>query len=273
MNGTLETELDQERVRLPSVSLNVMLSPPVGPPLLLLHGIGSRWTTWWPVIDELASRFRLVMPDWRGHGESAKPGSGYHVTDYSTDLVELIHALEIERPMVAGHSLGGIVTMATLAHHPGLFERVVLEDAPLRTEPGVETRLDEWLRLSEMTIEEAARYYQRHHPEWSAEDCWRRARSITSTHSGVFREAKAWTAQSGPIDWIAPLSGAATPILLVHGDADQGSPVDPLHIERFKAGVPRGRAIEIPGGNHFLHRDHREQFLDVALPFLEGRRV
>jgi alpha-beta hydrolase superfamily lysophospholipase len=43
---------------------------PAAPPLVLLHGIGSRAESWWPVLDPLAARFHLYALDLRGHGGS-----------------------------------------------------------------------------------------------------------------------------------------------------------------------------------------------------------
>src|SRR5690242_13092198 len=61
-----------------------------GPPLLLLHGIGSRGLSWLPVVAELSREFQVVAPDLRGHGDSSKPGVGYRLADYADDLEDLL---------------------------------------------------------------------------------------------------------------------------------------------------------------------------------------
>jgi pimeloyl-ACP methyl ester carboxylesterase len=78
-----------------------------GEPLLLVHGTGSRWEMWAPVLDALAARYEVIAPDLPGFGGSPpQPGP--------TTLQSLADALEgflaevgIERPHVAGNSLGG----------------------------------------------------------------------------------------------------------------------------------------------------------------------
>ena len=65
------------------------------PPVVLLHGIGSRGQSWWPVIDALAERFHLYQLDLRGHGASGKPPAGYRIEDYATDLDAAIDALDL----------------------------------------------------------------------------------------------------------------------------------------------------------------------------------
>src|SRR5215207_11404337 len=69
---------------------------PGRPPVVLLHGLGSRGQSWWPVIDPLAERFHLYQVDLRGHGASEKPASGYRVEDYAADLDAVIDALDLQ---------------------------------------------------------------------------------------------------------------------------------------------------------------------------------
>ena len=81
---------------------------PGRPPVVLLHGIGSRGQSWWPVIDPLAARFHLYQLDLRGHGASGKPSAGYLVEHYAADLNAALDALDLQsgEPRIMGHSLG-----------------------------------------------------------------------------------------------------------------------------------------------------------------------
>src|SRR5688500_6092326 len=65
------------------LSAGVELRNPGRPPVVLLHGIGSRGESWRPVIDPLAARFHLYQLDLRGHGASAKPERGYLLEHYA----------------------------------------------------------------------------------------------------------------------------------------------------------------------------------------------
>ena len=62
--------------------------------VVLVHGIGSRGVSWFPVIDDLAQSHRVITFDLRGHGESAKPERGYLLPDYARDLEGLLTALQ-----------------------------------------------------------------------------------------------------------------------------------------------------------------------------------
>ena len=94
------------RIPTNGIELSVAEFGASGPPLVLLHGIGSRYVSWMPVIGPLVDHFRLIIPDLRGHGDSDKPANGYLFTDYADDLAGLFEAYEIKRPFILGHSLG-----------------------------------------------------------------------------------------------------------------------------------------------------------------------
>ncbi|TME41033.1 MAG: alpha/beta fold hydrolase, partial [Chloroflexi bacterium] len=76
--------------------------PPGG---LLLHGIGNYGRYWDFFADAIASRLRLIAPDARGHGESAKPAEGYAPADFVADAVAVMDTSALERPILVGHSM------------------------------------------------------------------------------------------------------------------------------------------------------------------------
>lgn len=97
-----------------------------GPALLLIHGIGSRHETWWPVIDELSQNYTVIAPDLLGHGQSAKPRADYSIGGYANGMRDLLTVLGIDRVTVVGHSLGGGVAMQFAYQFPQRTERIVL---------------------------------------------------------------------------------------------------------------------------------------------------
>jgi pimeloyl-ACP methyl ester carboxylesterase len=256
------------RVPTNGIELSVAEYGTSGPPLLLLHGIGSRYVSWFPVFDQLAAHFRLIAPDFRGHGDSDKPNSGYLHSDYATDLDGLVEALEIERPSIIGHSLGAIVAYAWAGIYSSSAGKIVLEDPPTRTGPDDAALLDGWLTLASMTVDEAENYYRERYPDWTVDDCYRRAISITSTAPGVFRELRDQSQTAGGIDRLSSLPAVETPLLIVYGELTHGGMSAPEDVLRIENASPSARAVQIPGGGHSLHRDSTEAFLAAALPFL-----
>ncbi len=86
----------------------------VGEPLVLLHGIGHRHAAFEPVIDELAQHYDVIAADLPGLGDSPPlpPGTGYSADNVVRAIVENFELWGIERPHVAGNSLGGLLSIA-----------------------------------------------------------------------------------------------------------------------------------------------------------------
>ncbi|MEU4494060.1 alpha/beta fold hydrolase [Streptomyces sp. NBC_00210] len=84
-----------------------------GEPLLLLHGIGHHWQAWEPVMGILAAERDVIAIDLPGFGTSpALPqGVSYDLTTVGSALGAFCEALEIDRPHVAGNSLGGLLAL------------------------------------------------------------------------------------------------------------------------------------------------------------------
>lgn len=125
------------RVRLPSIELQVA-ELGQGPPVLLLHGYPQTHRIWRRCAALLADRWRLIMPDLRGYGGSAKPDAGPEGAEYSkrrmaADLVELLDALGIARCPVVGHDRGGRVAHRLALDHPDRVAALaVLDILPTR---------------------------------------------------------------------------------------------------------------------------------------------
>ena len=248
---------------------------PDAPPVVLLHGIGSRGQSWWPVIDPLAARFRLYALDLRGHGASGKPERGYGLEDYAADLEATLDALALDQPRIVGASLGALIALIWASTHPDSSRAaaLVLEDPSLRTQPEILGAFDGWQTLAALPVDMAAAWYRQEYPDWSDEDCLRRAETITATAPGVFAELRAAAEAalaSGVTDRMEVLTGIATPTLLLHGNPALGGMVHPDDVRRLVRIMPRARAVFVPEAGHNLHRDATGAFLAAVIPFLDG---
>ena len=97
-----------------------------GPPLYMVHGIGSRKGTWEALTENLSTDFTCVSFDLRGHGESPVPPVPYSLDELVEDMELLRKHLGHERIHVIGHSLGGQIGPAYARTHPECVETVVL---------------------------------------------------------------------------------------------------------------------------------------------------
>jgi non-heme chloroperoxidase len=90
-----------------------------GRPILLLHFFGGSHLMWMPQLDsELARDFRLVTLDHRGHGESGKPSEDAAYNDgerFADDIHAVITQLQLEKPILVGWSMSGVLVGDYLA--------------------------------------------------------------------------------------------------------------------------------------------------------------
>ena len=100
------------------------------PPDLLVHGWCCDHTYFAPQFEHFAERgHRVVAVDLRGHGKSDKPHQRYAMQDFADDLAWVCQRLELAKPVVIGHSMGGIVAFDLAARYPHLPSAVVMLDA------------------------------------------------------------------------------------------------------------------------------------------------
>lgn len=98
------------------------------PPVVLLHGLMGSGASWTPVARVLATELDVVLPDARGHGHSSAPGSGYRYADLAADVAGLVQELDLSRPVVVGHSMGGTTAALAATRIGHLLRGLVLVD-------------------------------------------------------------------------------------------------------------------------------------------------
>jgi pimeloyl-ACP methyl ester carboxylesterase len=101
-----------------------------GEPVLLQHGWPQHWWMWRDFIGPLAERFRVIVPDLRGHGWSDKPSDGYRKAELLEDTLALLDRLGIERVRWVGHDWGAYVGMLAALREPERIERLVAMSIP-----------------------------------------------------------------------------------------------------------------------------------------------
>jgi pimeloyl-ACP methyl ester carboxylesterase len=82
-----------------------------GSPLVLIHGIGSRWQLWTPVLDRLAARHDVIALDLPGFGGTPPDGGPGSVPHLASRVASFLDELGVRRPAVGGSSLGGGIAL------------------------------------------------------------------------------------------------------------------------------------------------------------------
>lgn len=100
-----------------------------GEALVLLHGMGGCWQWWLEVLPELGRHHRVIAVDLPGFGESDPLAQDYDMDVVADVVVDLLRQLEISEATIAGHSMGGLITISIASRYPDLARSVVLVDA------------------------------------------------------------------------------------------------------------------------------------------------
>jgi pimeloyl-ACP methyl ester carboxylesterase len=99
---------------------------PDAPAVILLHAVGcTGLLTWFPVVERLAERYRVVLFDQRWHGRGIV-SEHFSVRDCADDVAAVADALDLHAPLVAGYSMGSIVAQRCWRQHPERFGGLVL---------------------------------------------------------------------------------------------------------------------------------------------------
>jgi pimeloyl-ACP methyl ester carboxylesterase len=101
------------------------------PPILLVHGWTCDHTYMAPQFEHFRRAHRVIAVDLRGHGQSDKPKQDYTMSAFADDLVWLCDQLKVKKPVVIGHSMGGVIAVELAARFPEVPGAAVTLDSPL----------------------------------------------------------------------------------------------------------------------------------------------
>jgi pimeloyl-ACP methyl ester carboxylesterase len=100
-----------------------------GVPLVLLHGLGNEAHLWDDFVPAVAAHYRVLALDQRGHGDSDwDPEARYDAESMTDDLEAVLDALEIDRFVLVGFSMGGRIAMTFSGRHPERLAGLVIAD-------------------------------------------------------------------------------------------------------------------------------------------------
>lgn len=254
-----------------------------GQPIVMAHGFYDNGRRWVPLADDLANdtdvddshaggenggrpeTYEVVTFDARGHGRSDAPETGYHVDDRVDDLVGLVDELDLEDPILLGHSMGAATVAWTAARHPDLLRALVLED-PLWMHDNPELGPDERAELvSEQLAAAAEQSVDELIDEHYAERDTDQARRL-ATASHECSPAIAEIAREGyprALHEILPDVACPTLVLKSDGDTDQR-----VRDRETAETIPSGRLVHVPDAGHYVFGDQYDTAYAALRSFL-----
>lgn len=245
------------------------------PPILLVHGWCCDHTYLALQFEHFRREHRTVAVDLRGHGQSDKPVQEYTIALFADDLAWLCGEIGLAKPVVIGHSMGGVIAVELAHRYPERVAAVVALDAPLVPPP---ERRERSLRLLEALRGPHYRQAQRDFVSQvmflPSDDPRRKARivdAMSSTPQHVMAEA--YAALHERWDGAAALRACRLPLLSI---AAATPLTDPAHLRALCPHAITGQTV---GAGHFLQLEVPEQvnamidrFLRIALPSTAAAR-
>lgn len=243
-----------------------------GLPLVLLHGyVGDGPSTWRHQIDLLSGDFTVLAWDAPGAGHSTDPPESFGMNGYADCLAAFLAELGIERAHIGGLSFGGALAIAFARRHPAVPQSLILTSAYAGwagSLPAVEVqrRLDQALRLSELTSEEFCAtllptMFRESVPE---ADVAAFAAAMAAFHPAGFR-AMAWASAEDLRDALPEVS---VPTLLIYGEVDVRAPREVA--EHLHAAIKGSRLVFAPEAGHLCTIESPEFVNDEIRAFLLG---
>jgi pimeloyl-ACP methyl ester carboxylesterase len=220
-----------------------------------LHGLADTRAIFRPLAPGLARLGRVVLVDQRGHGESDAPSGPYARVDLARDVVAVLDGLGLGRAILVGHSMGGVVALATALAHPERVAGLVL----LGTTGQCSARIAEWYERIASAGERAGLDGIRR--EIYGE---RSRRAIDGDAAGLARMVRMLASLHS--DPLTPKLGALRcPALLVVGEKD---PMGPKASALLADAIPGAELLVLPGLGHWTHVEAPEQVLAAVLRWL-----
>jgi 3-oxoadipate enol-lactonase len=238
-----------------------------GPPLLLVHGLMITGAMFEPVIEQLATRHRLIVPDLRGHGQSRGLPPPYTAAQLASDLSRLLDHLGIDSTAVLGYSQGGAVAQQLVLDHPRRCSRLVLactyafnmatfrEKLEGRVVP-LMVRVLGMRRFATLVISQGLKQLGKERADWVV--------GLIADQDGKLM-VSAWK-EAMAFDSRRRLVEIKCPTLVVAASNDQAVPIH--HAKMLHDGITDSRLVIIDGTNHALIWTHPDEFVRVTDQFL-----
>jgi pimeloyl-ACP methyl ester carboxylesterase len=209
----------------------------------LIHGGTLSGESWQPYVTAFAEHYRVIAPDSRGHGRTGNPTGTMSFALLAEDMVALVQALDLQKPLIYGYSDGGQVALEIGMRYPNLPQALVIGGAYPELTEASRTWVRSLLGDPQSPQVDTAQF-ARDHPDWAAmlqqtygPDGWK---TFLHNIKPMWNASLNYTAD----DW----AQVVAPTLVLLGDRDSLVPVeDGVRMYRL---LPHAGLAVVPGADH-----------------------
>jgi 3-oxoadipate enol-lactonase len=238
-----------------------------GFPLVFVHGFTTTSEFWKEQVEEFSKSYRVIRMNLPGHGPSPAPTSrGYRIEDFVEDVARVFQELSVDRAVLIGLSMGGIIAQKTAVKYPHLVKALVLVDTTAHG-TGADATADAFLAvvdkrgankaiqdLSDLSFGSSAT---------PALIEWARREVIQSPEF----VARAAIRSISDTDTRSSLSQIKAPTLVIAGEEDRVTP--PGESEILAKGIRNSTLSIIPEAGHFSMLEKPAAFNRILKRFLD----
>jgi len=258
------------------------------PVIVLIHASLYRSEDWENIFPRLATRYRVIAYDQRGHGKSGRAPT-YTLRELADDAKRVVREIAKAPTVLIGHSLGALCAIVVAAELPELVTALVLEDPPLRYGDAWERPKYQDLRDALDKVAEPREFLkavgkralpspgprgERTYGEMRGFYAAERVVTYFKDLDPAFLEWRMSTADTGAKELItSSLAKIACPVLVITGEPRLGASFDDNAEFALKRGVKDLTVKRFGGQGHIVHGFRPEPFLETIEPFLRRVRV
>lgn len=245
------------------------------PVLIMLHGSSDNGLCWTNLAKELVADYDIILPDARGHGLSDPPSKSDSADAQAEDIAGLIRELELEKPIVMGHSMGSSSAAWFASKYPDIPRAVILEDPRLvprasskagesqnaaAFQAAQEKRRRQILNKNNMTWDRIVADQLKRNSRWGRSEIEIWAESKRQHHPNT-----AYRSRNGRPPMSELFAEITAPTLILKAD-DQGELRDKnIEVTRI---LSSGEIVHIEGAGHNVRRENKLGLLNALKAFL-----
>jgi 3-oxoadipate enol-lactonase len=236
--------------------------------VVLIHGHPFDRTMWEPQLAALSDRFRVLVPDLRGFGESPVTRGSVTMREFAADIEELLDDLGIQTAAVVGLSMGGLVTMEMAVGRPDRYWAIGLVATTMRP-PTADERVTRRERADAAERDGMGVLVEYMRTGVYGPECPPAVRARVDAMMAAASPAGAAAALRGRAerpDYRPLLAGLDIPALVVGGSADPWS--NGAVIAEIVAFLTHPEVVTIDGVGHLPNLEAEHEFNDVLRAFL-----
>jgi len=226
--------------------------PAGAPVVLLVNGVLMSTASWSFQTPVLSRRYRLLLHDCRGQGQSEHPAGSYSMYQHAVDLVGLMEALQIEQAHVAGISYGGEIALLTAIHWPEKVRSLFVSSAVSEVRTQLKAKVESWIAAARLcdgellyrcsVTDNFSEKWLETHPNWGE-------LSIPRYRQLDMAAVVALCESFLGMDCTASLPQIKAPTMVVVGECDSLKPLDP-YARLIASRVPAARLVVLAGAGH-----------------------